>query len=655
MPHPEPERSGEGSKCVEKDLVQAELDRVLHNSRFAGSQRLSQFLRFIVEKTLAGHSDDIKEYSIAVEVYGRRASHDARHDAIVRVEANRLRAKLREYYQTDGKEAPVQITVPKGTYAPVFVTPSAEPADHPLPSPAVSAEPATPVDGRRTSWVWAIAGGAVVLALSAGLLIRGWPGHVAQPTSPQRISAVAVLPFVNLAESETAAFCDGLTEDLTTALARVPGIGVPARTTMSQYAGRALDVRNLGKQLGVDALLEGSVRRTGERFRVTAQLINVADGYHLWAETYDRANGDPLALERELSDTISTELRDRISGQGAWRSAGRNSSAAGNSTLLEAHQLLASPSARDVSWPGRVPPTLERSIELFEKATTVDPAYARAWVGLAQALEFAADFDPKRTADLERRSQMAADRALVLDNTLAEAHAVRGSILLYRTWDFREAERSLARAVELNPREPRVMQEYSDLLRLTSRGDLSRLEVERALLLDPRSAQLNLQRALLFYDERKYSEAIRQAEHARSLRAEYTSAPWLVGLCHERQHRYAEAEKAYRQALAIAPEDGRALPALGYVLAVSGRAREAHVVLAKLKDLYGRGKPVRFSIALVLNGLGQREEALRWLEEAYEKRDGSVPYLSVEPRFDSIRHEPRFTTLVRKLGLVKPG
>ena len=257
------------------EAVRAQLERILNSSIFVRSQRISRFLRFTVEQTLLGRGDSLKEYLIATEVYDKPDTMDPRFDPIVRVEAGRLRSKLREYYETEGRDDAIIISFRKRSYAPVFVERQTQPGDpHTAEAPPAAVQPES-----------------------------------------MEISSIAVLPFADMSRRrDQDHFCDGLTEELINALAHVEGLRVVARTSVFQFKGQAGDIRKIGQELNVSSVLEGSVRKCGHRMRITAQLNSAADGYHLWSETFDRETRDIFGLQEEISRIIAARIGMPASG-----------------------------------------------------------------------------------------------------------------------------------------------------------------------------------------------------------------------------------------------------------------------------------------------------------------------------------------------------
>ena len=316
---------------VSTSKIRKELKKILASTTFVHSERLSRFLDFIAGMTLQDRGNEIKEYLIGLEVFDRPSSYDPRVDPIVRVQAGRLRLKLKEYYEHQGKDDEVVVTVPKGRYVPSFR----------VRKPVVQGRAAlgpTPIDNVESK-------------------------------------SIAVLPFTNIsADPENEYFSDGLTEELINTLARVPGLHVVARTSVFQFKGKARDIRQIGKQLGVGKVLEGCVRRSGNRLRITAQLINVVDGCHLWSDRFDRQVSDIFVIQDEISEAIREALRIRLA-------APKKQVLSGPPTLhLEAynHYLKGR-----FQWNKRTEEGLRAGIQHFEWAIREDRRYVRAYSGLA--------------------------------------------------------------------------------------------------------------------------------------------------------------------------------------------------------------------------------------------------------------------------------
>jgi len=365
------------------------LARVLASGIFSSSQRLSRFLRFVVESTIQGKTDELKEYAIGIEVFEKPSDFDPRIDPVVRVQASKLRSKLLEYYNSDGRGDKVAISIPKGGYVPVFER----------------------IGGTDT------------------------------PAGTAR-SSVAVLPFVNMsAEPDNEYFSDGLTEEVINALTSVPGLQVVARTSVFRFKGQQHDVREIGGQLNAGTILEGSVRKAGTQLRITAQLVSVKDGYHLWSHTFKRELRDVFAVQEEISGAVREALAPHFGV--ATPPRGRR-----YEPRLEAHELYLKgryAQARLVG--GNVP----QAVSLFEQAIAADPNYAQAYAGLADAWFFLAFWGIVHPHEAIPKAKSAAQKALELDDELPEAHVSLGWIQGCYDWDWRGAQRSVERALELDP------------------------------------------------------------------------------------------------------------------------------------------------------------------------------------------------------------
>ena len=414
------------------------MDKILASNAFAGAERPGRFLRFVVEQALAGNQ--LKETQLGVEVFGRSPSYDPRLDGVVRVEAVKLRSRLKEYYETEGADDPVRIDLPKGGYLPSFEALPSQP-DETVAAP----------QGR----VWWTDWRVIVPPLALALIVVGYllaRRSRPRPASPDS-SSIAVLPFVNLSsDKENEYFSDGLTDDLIDALTKVQGLRVVARGSAFQFKGKNPDIRTVGRQLNVATVLEGSVQRSGGRLRITAQLSSVADGYHVWSETYDRRLADIFAVQDEISRAIVAALEVRVAGHPGGRLV------QSSTQDLEAYNLYLQGRFHLNKWR---PESARKGIEYFAQAIAKDPGYAPAYTGMADCYTWLGVFGWSEARQAMPQARQAANRALQLDETLAAAHVSLGYVKALYDWDWPGAEREFKRALELSPGDADVHFAYS--------------------------------------------------------------------------------------------------------------------------------------------------------------------------------------------------
>ena len=574
------------------EAVRGQVQKIVSSPPFAASTRISRFLRFAVDWKLEGRANELKEYVLGLEVFDRSASFDPRIDPIVRVEARRLRSKLASYYEKEGLDDELIIEFPKGTYAPCFRLREAE-----------SIQP--------------------------------------RPASSSR--NIAVLPFANLsAEPDSDYFSDGLTEELIHALTKVEGLRVVAWTTAARFRDQEHEFRAIGRQLNVDSLLAGSVRQSVGRLRVVAKLIDTSSGYYLWSETYDRRIEDLFAIQEEISTSIVRSLQLRLAGR----------------PLQPVSRTLRSPQAYDLYlrgrfyWGKRTAEGLERGIQLFNRAIEVDPQFAPAHAGLADALSLCADFGLSMPAEVMPKAKAAALRALELDPSLAEAHTSLGLISGLYEWRWLEAERHYRRALELNPGYATAHHWYAcDYLALVGRCDEALAEMETAVRLDPLCPVMIQSQAYVLMLARRYDEALEVHRQALELDAYYYKSYTAMGRLYIQKGLYGPAAEMLEKGLALAGDVPNILGALGQAYALGGRQGEARALLVKTAEMARQRYVPSTCFALIHAGLGEVQRALDWLEAACERHEPSVCVAKVHPAYDSLRGETRFTALLKRMGL----
>ncbi|MFN0104826.1 MAG: tetratricopeptide repeat protein [Bryobacteraceae bacterium] len=629
----------------EPEAVRAHLETILASGEFTGSPRLAKFLTFVVETALAGDGEQIKESLIAVEVYGRRPDYNPQIDSTVRVEAGRLRARLRQYYDANGGGEAVRIELPTGTYAPVFhrletVVP---------PAPESQRVEVSPGPKSRLGLTRAATAACLIAAIGVGVY-----SFVGSPNGrADGVNSVAVLPFVSLsAHPSTEHFDDGLTEELTTRLAGIAGLRVAARSAMLPYRNKTVDRNRLGREHGADALLEGSVRKEGDRLVVTTQLIDARNGHQLWAERYERDAGDSAAVRNEIAARIVQGLGGIVRNDAMRRRGEKDVDPKTMELYHRAQELLRIPVLKNGA-PESLPASVVEAVRLFEEVTVRSPDFARGWAGLAEAAEWEYELRGNQPAERIATAKAAAHRAIEVKPGLTEAWTILTSILLYREWNFPEAAKASRRAIELDPRNVIARQRYIEVLRAQGRMAEARFELDRAIELQPAAAAFRVSKATLLYESGNCDEATRVATAAAELTNQmplYPMTLWVQGLCFEQRRQFAEAEKAFRAGLAYQPHNPWNEPALGHLLGASGRRAEAEAILTELRRQLVRGKMTHVAMALVYTALGNNNDALASLERAWVERDDSILSIATDPRLRPLRSDARFQTLVARLA-----
>src|SRR5215470_2180688 len=452
--------------------------------------------------------------------------------------------------------------------------------------------------------------------------------HIAQ--SGEGRPSIAVLPFVNIsADQDNEYFCDGLAEELLNALARIEGLKVAARTSSFSFKGKDLDVREIGRRLAVETILEGSVRKVGEQLRITAQLINVRDGYRAWSKRYDRQADDVFKVQDELSLDIVNCLKLKIPGT-------RREALIRRYTDNEhAYLLYLKGRYHQNRW---TPEGIRKSVEYFDEAIKLDANYALAYAGLADSYSSlgAAHAFGLCVKETSPKARAAAIKALEIDDSLAEAHSSLALVKLNFEFDWPGAEQEFKRAIELNPNYSSAYHWYSHYLIAMGRMEESLTMSRRALELDPLDLETNIHLAWHFYFARDYEQALEVTAKTLEIDPNFTEAYWFSGWAYEQQGRYADAIAAYERG-GLLQEREELWALLGHAHGLSGNQIEARKFLSKIKE-GNEGRYVSpYSIAVVHLGLNELDEAFEWLYKALDEHNAWLVYLKVNPIFDSLR------------------
>lgn len=468
-------------------------------------------------------------------------------------------------------------------------------------------------------------------------------GHADQPAG----AIVAVLPFADMsAQKDQDYLCDGIAEEIMSALGHAQGLRVVARSSAFQFKGGAHDVRDIGRRLGATAVLEGSVRKSANRIRVGVQLATTDRGVQIWSERYDRELEDVLAVQDEIAMSVAEALEAQLAPPPASRALGRGSDLEAYTHYLKARYY----------WNRRTEADLEESLAHFRLALERDPSYARAHAGLADALVTLAVYGAKAPAEVVPHARSAAGRALELDPTLASAHACLGCIESLHDWSWAAAARRLRRAIALGPNEGTAHQALATnyLLPLCMFDD-ALAELRLAMALDPLSLAVSSTLGVVLFYASRYDEAERALQDTLALDDRFSFAHLFLGHVRAAQHRYHEAVDSIETALRLGGRAPDSLGALGYALAMSGAAEAARGVLAELTSLAERRYASPTAFAQIHIGLGERTSALDALTRAGDLRALDLAWLVLRPPFAALRGEPRFDGLTSTMGLPRAG
>lgn len=518
-----------------------------------------------------------------------------------------------------------------------------EPGSGAAPSRAPARHRRTPPAG------WALAASVVLAALVVGaLFLRRGPSPPIAARSSSGRTMLAVLPFENMsANPDQEYFSDGLTEEMITGLARLgPGrLGVIARTSVSAYKGTRKSAEQIGRELGVDYLLEGSVRRAGDRVKVTAQLIKVEDQTHLWAESYERRMADVLSLQDELAARIVRSLEDRLVTTPP-ASASVSTNPAAYDAYLKARYHSSQRNVFGINEDGP-----RKSLEYFEQAIAADSSFAAAHAGLASAYLALSEEGGLAPQDAFPKARAAAERAIAKDAGSAEAHAALAVTRMYFDWDWPGAAASFARALDLDPGRAPTHHAYAGFLSAQGRHEEALAAIERARRLDPLSAAVNGDVGWYFYLARRYDEAIVQYRKALDLEPRLA---WVHAFLLDAYVQKGAFADARAEGLAALRADARSGAAAREMERREGRDAAQFYVGRAIESMRRMTPPPAEFLAARLAQQGRKDEALTWLEKGVDtKSRWLVSLVLVEPRFDPLRSDPRYAAVLRKVGLAR--
>jgi len=573
-------------------VVRGQLARVVNSPGFVGSARLCRFLTHIVNRTIDGDIDSLKEFSIAMEVFDRTSQYDPNIDAIVRVEARRLRGKLKAYYEDgQGTVDPVLIGLRPGSYVPVFRWLDAQPAKH---------------------------------------------REEMEAAPPRGRICVAVLPFVNMSpEPEQDYFCDGISEEITNSLTRVSGLKVIARTSSFHFKGANIDIREVGQRLGANLVIEGSVRKAAGQLRITAQAIQTDSGHHLWSETFRRELKDVFAIQEEIAQSVADLLRLHMPEvEGGVPPSAPDLDA--YTRYLRARFLIHQQS----------PETLRAALEQLRSLTETYPTYALAYSGLAEANGLLALFGVVSGRDVYPEVKVNAERGYGLDPESGDACRVLGALRAWFEHRWDEAQSMFDRALEIQPSHAPAHMFRAMSLLCQGKIEAAEAGLRRSTELNPLSASDCARMAYLHYVKGDYPLAAEQVRQSFELDRDYPEARLYEGLLHYQQQRYDAVIQCLSPS--VSPVD---IGLLAAAHAKEGSLSRAGECIDRLHQLAERQYVTPLAEGFAAVGMGDFDLAFRRLEEAIDHKTNFVNLLAVEPFFHPLHTDRRFANLLKKLNL----
>jgi TolB-like protein/Flp pilus assembly protein TadD len=646
-PDSEPELSPERVAAVREHLKE-----LTASQAFAGSRRAQDFLHLIVEHALAGRFDSLRERMIGAEMFGRPIDYDTANDAVVRVKATEVRKKLAQYYLGVRRPPAVRIEIPAGSYVPKFhwekpqeaaeegpaiAEPEAGspvPRQDTLPSERPTLRTLSTERLRRMPHRWLAAAVAVILLAILGYL--SFRAFSNRPGANRQVRSIAILPLENLSgDSQQEYFADGMTDELITDLGQVSALRVISRTSVMTYKGTKKMLPQIARELGVDAVVEGSVLREGNQVRITAQLIDARSDQHIWAQSYVRDLTSVLALQGEVAQAIADQVRINLTPQEQARltRARPINTEAQDLYLLGIHML-------NTGEP-------RKAIEYLQESVDKEPGFAAAHAALANAYGWLGEAGWLSYNEAFVRQKAEASKAIEIDDALPEGHAELAGAEMNLNWAWNTAEGELKRALALNPNFAAAHATYAFYLLRAGRATEGLTEIKRDLELDPVSGRSFLNAGFAYYFAHRYDEALAYMERAYRLEPNPADFFFPFGAVYAEKGDYAKAVHNFQQL----GDQPHALGHLGNLYARMGKPEEARAILPKLEERVAKDGLGRYEIALIYAGLGDKDRAFAWLEKALAAHDKGMTYLKIDPCLDPLRNDPRFRDLMRTVGL----
>lgn len=642
--------------------VRQHLEVILASHAFAGRKRTQDFLRLIVDHALHGEFDSLRERMIGAEMFGRPIGYDTGNDSVVRVRASEVRKKLAQFYADAGSSTfPLRIELASGSYIPRFhfESPEAETGSTPaveaasalaekqagntdaVPSAVSSSVSAVPAPApvsqaprRRIRLIHVLTGSAVaaLVLIGAYLGYRRWLA----PASHKGIHSIAILPLENLSGvPDQDYFADGMTEELINDLGQVSTLRVISLTSSMSYKGTKKNLPEIARELSVDGVVEGGILRDGNQVRISTQLIDARTDRPIWAHTYTRDLNSSIPWQGEVAQAIAAEISTQVTPQ------------------EQAHlvrQPTVNPAAQDEYLHGillREADDCNNAVGFFNRAIAIDPGYAQAHSALASCYGRLGESGRMPYQEAFTRQKAEAIKAIQLDDSLSEAHAELANTAMTLDWDWATADAEFHRALQLNPNSATDHEKYAFYLVRTGQLDQALAEIERSVDLDPVSGSTFHAEGFIDYFSRRYDKALAITQSVRVLKTNLPDWNFLLGDIYVGKGNYTQAIAEF-----LKSGDGPySLGHVGYAYAHLGQKAAAMNTIVRLEQDVRRDGIGRYEIALVYIGLGNKQEAFKWLEDAYRVHDVGLVYLKVDPCLDPLRSEPEFNDLMRRVGL----
>jgi TolB-like protein len=656
-------------------LVRDHLHDVTTSHAFASSKRSQDFLHLIVEHALEGEVDNLRERMIGAEMFGRPIDYDTGSDSVVRVKATEVRKKLAQYYLERDGLPPVRIELPSGSYVPRFIfgpltgngttqphngasAPSARnqapAAENPTVKEIGSAaaqlgsvvaqieaqtdRASTSPAGKLHRRTMILAGALIASALLSVLGYAGFKKWRGDSRATAGIRSIAILPLKNLSgDPGQEYFADGMTEELINDLGQVSTLRVISLTSAMSYKGTKKKLPEIARELAVNAVVEGGVLREGNQVRISAQLIDPQTDRPIWAHTYVRDLTSDLAWQGEVAQAIADEISTNVTPQEQARLARRRP---------------IDPQAQDFYLRGLIQldaDDCESAIDYFKKALVKNPNYAEPHAALANCYGRLGESGRMAYSEAFPNQKKEAARAIELDESLPEGHAELANTAMTLDWDWNAAATEFHRALKLNPNSAPIHESYAFYLVRTGQLPEALAEVERGVDLDPVSGRSFHYQGFIYYFSHQYDQALSLIKRVRAL--DITPPDWsfLLGDVYAEKGMYAESIAEFLKSGNGPDSVGH----LGNAYARAGNVDAARKTISQLEENVRKNGVGRYEIALVYTGLGRKQDAFKWLDEAYDARDVGLVYLKIDPCLDPLRSDPRFDDLVRRVGLAQ--